>query len=178
MTPDEQDRYDELLAAVKYLRARLAEAEARRFAPAPAAGTKAKPKAGPMRMRFGKHKGTPVRDVPPDYARWLLGKLREKTLAAGRFVHPCDHLLGTELMKAAFDLDDLDAGVDALIVAHKEKHPTFDDAAFRAWLGADRTKGKKLRTLWLGVAFVNGIRRRSESIRKYDERIDEMVPAN
>lgn len=28
----------------------------------------------PTRMPFGKHKGTPIKDVPRDYKRWLLGQ--------------------------------------------------------------------------------------------------------
>ena len=28
----------------------------------------------PTVMTFGKHKGTPIKDVPADYKRWLLGQ--------------------------------------------------------------------------------------------------------
>ena len=130
---------------------------------------------GPMLMPFGCHKGEPVRDVPAQYAEWLLGQIKAETLKAGSFAYRND-LLGAELMKVV--LRERGGNPEVLLreatAAHKRRWPLFNAERFLEWAGEN--KGRTLRSLWLGVAFMNKLRRKQESWdRPAEETEDEQL---
>lgn len=93
-------------------------------------------------MPFGKHKGTPLVDVPREYLEWLL-TLRKLT-----------KLFAADVYAVLHPDADLDAEVERLIVEHKEKYPEFDDDRFREFVrGSNKRSLRGL--LAKGVAHVN-----------------------
>jgi hypothetical protein len=154
--PSQDPHHEELLAAVKTLREQAALAERKRLlAEAKLRAERERRRKGPLRMQFGSYKGHLIKDLPPDYARWLLGALREQNRKAGAFRYT-NAALGPALMKVVMDLGDLDEAVQELVARHQRKHPDFDAPRFLRWLGAGRRKPEdgKLQVLWMGVPFM------------------------
>lgn len=109
-----------------------------------------------MLMKFGKYMGIPVAEVPESYALWLLSSMKDRALKEGRFNYQ-DDVLAAELLKVAYH-GDVETDLNHLIQEHKAKYPTFDEDRFRNWLG--KSYNRKLRCIWLGVAFYNRQRKK------------------
>jgi hypothetical protein len=166
--PSQDPHHEELLAAVKTLREQAALAERKRLlAEAKLKAERERRRKGPLRMQFGSYKGHLIKDLPPDYARWLLGALREQNRKAGAFRYT-NAVLGPELMKVVMDLGDLDEAVQELVARHQRKHPDFDAPRFLRGLGAGRRKPEdgKLQVLWMGVPFMARQMRRAKGPRR------------
>jgi hypothetical protein len=127
-------------------------------------------------MRFGKHKGKLVKDIPVEYARWLLSVKRDDILRDGCFERSSDMHLGPALMKVVLGkgIARLDDGIRELVVEHKKKYRSFDDQSFLAWVGSN--KMRKLRILWLGIAFYNKQRHKEKAIKKLAEKSESEQP--
>jgi hypothetical protein len=166
-------RVEELLAGIKTLREQLEQTERKRSA----AESKFKRerdrhRKGPMKMSFGAYKGYRVKDLPPDYAGWMLRSLQEQNIRAGKFTHT-NAVLGPELLKVLVDVGDLDEAIQDLIAEHRAGHPAFDGEAFQAWVLAGKQL-RKLQCLWMGVAFMDAQmrsepRKRTTPTRRRDE---------
>jgi hypothetical protein len=167
-------RIDELLAAVRTLRAenerlralKIIREDAERLRLGEEAGRK---RAGkPTVMRFGRYRGAPVEDLPLGYVEWLLGALRKDTLENGRFAHRNGEL-GAALMERTLK-GDLDGAVKDAVAGHRAVNRTFDAAAFLRWVC--RSRRRKLHVLWLGVAYCDWLRREGARGRCPDRKGD------
>lgn len=177
MTEDERLRYEELLAAVKYLRERLAEMEAARGCPhcAHSLRSRAKPikprkpirkTSGGLLMPYGKHKGTPVCDLPVDYARWLLDRIRASVQENKAFGHPHEPVLAAALMAVVHGEDVLNEGVGEAIKEYRGWTDCVGDYdEFFDWLLNDKTDGRKVIALWLGIDHVLNLKARQDAKR-------------
>jgi hypothetical protein len=144
-------RTEELLAEIRRLRAEVARLEAALArSQNPGRGTARRDDAGVPTMPFGKFKDLPIVDVPPNYCRWLLDRMREEVTKTGDYSHPDAPYLIARLLKNVIPPDlNLHRAVEDLVAAYGASHPGFATERFRVWVR--RSRGRLLRCWWLGV---------------------------
>lgn len=174
---DSEQRYEELVDAVRWLRKRLYQlgdletALEQRITKEgmdferPSDEERLMPMST-LRMPFGIHKGKKPKEIPNEYRRWLLGEMKKGILSKGKFFRPGQESLVVELLKVDYEpwTEEDDEELSLMLTIYERGHPKVG-GEIRAWVGENH--GREMLARWLGVDFLE--KQRKKSLKNVDK---------